>query len=135
MTYFEKVKAMLTELGHPIVKEDAENGLLLVSDEERGICNLVADCEGDILVLEQHIFDLDSNKADAYKRLLQINRSLVHGAFALDETGKRVLFRDTLELVNLDANELEAAINSLSLAMAEYGDELIGMVQLVKEPA
>ena len=41
------------------------------------------------------------------------------GAFVLDESGQRVLFRDTLQLGTLDSNELEASINALSLALAE----------------
>ena len=62
---------------------------------------------------------------DFFKRLLQINRTVVHGAFVLDENGKNVIFRDTLQLENLDKNELEGSINSLSLALAEYANELI----------
>jgi len=60
-----------------------------------------------------------------YKRLLQMNRTLVHGAFVLDEAGESVLFRDTLQLENLDLNELEGSINALSLALAENANELI----------
>ena len=63
---------------------------------------------------------------DVFKRLLQINRDLVHGAFVLDENAELVLFRDTLQLENLDRNELEASIQALSLALAEYGSELLG---------
>ncbi len=54
-----------------------------------------------------------------------MNRELVHGAFILDEGCKYVSYRDTLQLENLDLNELEASIQSLSLALAEYGSELL----------
>ena len=54
-----------------------------------------------------------------------MNNTLVHGAFVLDETGGRIFFRDTLQLSHLDVNELEASIRSLSLALAEYGAELL----------
>ena len=60
-----------------------------------------------------------------YMRLLQINRSLVHGAFVLDEEARRVYFRDTLQLQNLDLNELEGSIKALSLGLAEVSEELI----------
>jgi hypothetical protein len=43
----------------------------------------------------------------------------------LDETGKKVIFRDTLQLENLDQNELEGSLNSLSLLLSEYSTELI----------
>ena len=62
---------------------------------------------------------------ETYKRLLQMNRGLVHGAFVLDETGARLLFRDTLALHNLDLNELESPLNALSLGLAENGGELL----------
>jgi ABC-type arginine transport system permease subunit len=43
----------------------------------------------------------------------------------LDESGKRLSFRDTLQLENLDINELEASINSLKMLFAEYFTELL----------
>ena len=54
-----------------------------------------------------------------------MNRSIVHGAFAVDEDGKMVLFRDTLQLENLDLNEVDGTIEALSLALAEFAEELI----------
>ena len=122
---FDLVKGYLADLDLTIVKEDAAEELVVVEDEESGIKNLVVDCEDPILVLEQLIMEVPANTGDFYRRLLQMNRTLVHGAFALDEDGKFVLFRDTLQLANLDLNELEGSIGALSLAMAEYGSELL----------
>ncbi len=121
----EKVKAYLGELGFVLTSEDPEQELVIIDDEEQGIKNLVIDCEYPILVLEQVIMDVPQQLGDLYKRLLQMNRTLVHGAFAIDEDEKRVLFRDTLQLENLDKNELEGSINALSIALAEYAGELI----------
>ncbi|MCP5004791.1 MAG: YbjN domain-containing protein [Planctomycetes bacterium] len=121
----EKVKAYLGELGFSLSSEDPEQELVIIDDEEQGIKNLVIDCECPILVLEQVIMDVPQDIGNLYKRLLQMNRTLVHGAFVLDEEGKRILFRDTLQLENLDKNELEGSINALSIALAEYAGELI----------
>ncbi len=118
----EKVKAYLSELGFSISSENVEREMVIIDDEEKGIKNLVIDCEEPILVLEQVIMDVPQNTDGFFKRLLQMNRTLVHGAFALDDEGKRVLFRDTLQLENLDKNELEGSINSLSIALAEYAN-------------
>ena len=87
------------------------------------------DCEDPLLVMEQVIMEVPSSPGDLYKRLLQMNRELVHGAFVLDEEAKLILFRDTLQLENLDRNELEASIQALSLALAEFSSELIGYVK------
>ena len=68
---------------------------------------------------------LPQEPGDLFKRLLQMNRDLVHGAFVLDEDAKLILFRDTLQMENLDRNELEGSIRALSLALAEYSSELL----------
>jgi len=65
---------------------------------------------------------------ELFKRLLQMNRDMVHGAFVLGDKASLVLYRDTLQLENLDRNELEASIQSLSLALSEYGSELLTYV-------
>ena len=69
--------------------------------------------------------EVPKETGDFYRRLLQMNRSLVHGAFVLDEDAKYVFFRDTLQMENLDLNELEGTIQALSLALAENGAELL----------
>ncbi|MCK5074817.1 MAG: YbjN domain-containing protein [Calditrichia bacterium] len=120
-----KIKQYLMDLNIDIIDEDIQEELVVVKDLENGINNLVIDCEEPILILEQLIMEIKEDSTAFYKRLLQMNRELVHGAFALDEEGKRLFFRDTLQLENLDLNELEGTLQSLSLAMAEFGAELL----------
>ena len=121
----QKVKDYLEELELSISSEDEAEELVVIDDEEKGIKNLIIDCEDPVLVLEQVIMDVPQNTEGFFKRLLQMNRTLVHGAFVLDEEGTKVIFRDTLQLENLDKNELEGSINALSIALAEYAGELI----------
>ena len=129
-SHFEKVKNYLLELGLEIVEENADEELVVVRDEERGINNLIIDCEEPILILEQMVMGVpQSDRERFFERLLQINRNLIHGAFVLDEESKYVLFRDTLQLQNLDFNELEGSILALELALVEYGDELASYVK------
>lgn len=125
MADFDTVKGFLQELQLSVIREDPPEGLIVVEDEERGIKNLVVDCEEPILIFEQMIMPVPANPGDMYCRLLQMNRTLVHGAFALDEDSQMVLFRDTLQLENLDLNEVEGTIEALSLALAEHAEELI----------
>lgn len=122
---FEKVKHYLTNMDLKIVKEDKAGELVVVEDPENGIQNMIIDCEAPIVILEQLIMDAPKQPGDLFKRLLQMNRALVHGAFVLDEAGKKIIFRDTLQLENLDPNELEASVQALSLALAENGGELL----------
>jgi len=129
MADFEKVKDYLLDMGFVMSHEESKEELVVIDDEERGIKNLVIDCESPILILEQVIMPMPKGSSDFCKRLLQINRTLVHGAFVLNEEGTTLLFRDTLQLENLDRNELEGSIDALSLAMAEYGGELVSFAR------
>lgn len=127
--YFTRVKEFVVELGFSIDKEIPEEEIVIVNDEERGISNLVMDCEDSVLVLEQLILELKEADAAVYQRILQVNRELVFGAFVLDEEGNKLVYRNTLALENLDLNELESTINALSLGLAENGDELLSFIQ------
>jgi len=129
MSDFEKVKDFILDMGFAISHEEPQEELVVIDDDERGIKNLVIDCESPILILEQVIIPMPQDSSDFCKRILQINRTLVHGAFVLDEEGTTLLFRDTLQLENLDRNELEGSIDALSLALAEYASELVSFVR------
>ena len=123
--YFEKVQGFLLDLDFNIIQENEEDGVFWVDKEDAGIHNLVIGCLDPILVMEQYLFEIGDDNKDVFKKLLIKNRDIIHGAFVLDETGKKVIFRDTLQLENLDLNELEGSLNSLSLLMSEYSEELI----------
>ena len=57
-SHFEKVKKFLFDLGFDLQSEDAAEELVIISDEEKGISNLIIDCEGELLLIEQYIFSL-----------------------------------------------------------------------------
>jgi hypothetical protein len=126
---FSLVKEYLQDMNMAIVSEDEAEELVIVDDEDNGIKNLIIDCESPIVVLEQVITAVPQNRETLYRRLLQLNRQLVHGAFVLDEEERFVLFRDTLQLENLDRNELEGSIHALSLALSEHGPELLDLMK------
>ena len=123
--HFETVKAYLQDLELDIEEEDSDEELVVVSDEDRGIHQLIVDCEDPILILEQAIMPIPNNPGDVYRRLLEINRTLIHGAFALDEETGTILFRDTLRLDTLDRAEIEGAVNALGFALGENAEELL----------
>ena len=127
--HFQRVKDYILDLGFSIDDEIAEDEIVVINDEERGIHELVIDCEDDLVVLEQLILKFEGEvNASVYRRILQMNRSLVFGAFVLNEEGDTLLYRNTLALDNLDLNELESTLNALSLGLAENSDELLGFV-------
>ncbi len=127
MSNFQKVKNYIIDLDYSILFEDEEDGVMVIESEEDGIKNLVIGVEDPLLIMEQSLVDIANPTGDAYLKLLQKNRDIVHGAFVVDENGSRVIFRDTLQLENLDLNEIEASFNSLALLLSEYSDDLISM--------
>lgn len=127
--YFQKVKNYITDLDYAIIMEDEAEGLMVIESEEDGIKNLVLGIEDPLLIIEQSLINLSDTSAETYLHLLQKNRDIVHGAFVIDESGKRVIFRDTLQIASLDLNELEATFNSLALLLGEYSEELLKIAE------
>ena len=123
--HFTIVRDFLLELNFNITTENTTDGIIVVQKENSGIRNLILGVAPPILIIEQFIFTINNQSEKVFKSLLQKNRDIIHGAFVLDETGKKVIFRDTLQIENLDLNELEGTLNSLSLLMSEYSDEII----------
>jgi hypothetical protein len=126
---FQTICNWVGDIGLVITTKHDQEALIVVEDEERGITNMVIDCEDPILEIQQSIMAVpegaDTNHL--FERLLQMNGTLVHGAFTLAEDATQVRFRDTLRLTTLDLEELRGTINALHLALEEYGDELIDL--------
>ncbi|WP_103866795.1 molecular chaperone Tir [Aquimarina sp. I32.4] len=123
--YFQLVKDYLLRLNYNITHENITEGIIMISKENEGIKNMILGVASPILIMEQHIFNIKNKNEVIYRNLLQKNRDIVHGAFVLDESGEKVIFRDTLRIENLDLNELEGSLNSLGLLLSEYSDQII----------
>lgn len=124
MNSFEKVKNYLLDLEYSIVSEDENAGIFIISKEDEGIKNMVLACMDPILIMEQPLFVIKDDNVATFKELLKKNRDIVHGAFAMEDNGT-VLFRDTLQLENLDLNEIEGSLTSLSILLSEYGKNIV----------
>ncbi len=116
----EDVERMLEKLGRP--SELLSDGTLLV---RLGVSQpeAVVRVEPPVVVLEVNVGNVECEgpvEASAlYRRLLELNaKDLLHAAYGLD--GQRILLSAALELDNLDANELEAALLDLGLALTKH---------------
>jgi hypothetical protein len=123
--YFTIIKEFLQELNFEITRENPKDGILVIEKENAGVKNLILGIAPPILIMEQYIFKINNKNEEVFKSLLQKNRDIIHGAFVLDESGSKVIFRDTLQIENIDLNELEGTLNSLSLLLSEYSDHII----------
>ncbi len=123
--HFQLVKGYLLQLNYTIIHENKKDGIIMVSKENEGIKNLILGIASPILIIEQFIFNIKTKNELVFRSLLQKNRDIVHGAFVLDGSGEKVIFRDTLQIENLDLNELEGTLNSLGLLLSEYSEQII----------
>ncbi|MGJ8683820.1 MAG: molecular chaperone Tir [Nonlabens sp.] len=123
--YFNTIKDYLLELDFDIIRENTADGIMVIEKESAGVKNMILGIAPPILIMEQYIFKINNKNEEVFKSLLQKNRDIIHGAFVLDESGSKVIFRDTLQIENIDLNELEGTLNSLSLLMSEYSDQII----------
>jgi hypothetical protein len=122
--YFKIVKEYVLELGSVIQYENEIDNLLVIENEDLGVKNMVIGVATPIIIIEQYLFNV-KDEGEIYKQLLIKNRDIVHGAFVLDETGKKVIFRNTLQAETLDLKELESTVNSLGLLLSEYSNEIL----------
>ena len=123
--YYATIKSFLQSLQLNIEHENQKEGIFIVSNEPEGIFNLIICVAYPIVIFEQFIFEIKEEGTQVYKSLLQKNRDIIHGAFVLDDTGRKVIFRDSLQIENLNQNEFEATLNSLSVLLSEYSEQII----------
>lgn len=124
---FNKVKDWLLDYEFNISFQDENQKILMIEKESNGIKNMILIVSDSILIMEQFLFEIKNPTEELYKTLLQKNRDIVHGAFVLDSTGKKVIFRDTLPTDNMAQNEVMASIDSLSILVGEFNNEMIQM--------
>lgn len=124
---FEKVKEWLLDYEFNVTFEDEGQSILIIEKESNGIKNMILIISDSILIMEQFLFEIKNPTEYIYRTLLQKNRDIVHGAFVLDGSGKRVIFRDTLPTDNMAQNEVMASINSLGILVGEFSTEMINM--------
>ena len=126
-TTYNFIKHVITEMELEITGHGATPGSLVVRDALKGIKNMQIQCLSHRMILEQKIMETPDNGPGCFAELLKINRQLEQGAFVMNHAGTEIFFRDTLEIDNLDRNELAASLNGVSLALMEFGDRLMEM--------
>ena len=101
-------------------------GIWVVHDELEHVDNIVVTLASPVVVFRVKLMELPTAPAEQAalcKKLLELNASaMVAGAYAID--GNSVIALETLQSENLDYNELQAAIDGLTLAITEHYDEL-----------
>ena len=101
-----------------------DEGMWLVRDSSLGE-NIAIQAAGPLLLFRVKVLELREvgDKAALYEELLRLNASdLVHGSYGI--TDEAVVLTCTLEIENLDYNELQAVLDDFSLALANHYEKL-----------
>ncbi|MFP4363611.1 MAG: hypothetical protein ACLFR1_07050 [Spirochaetia bacterium] len=118
MTNSEKLEGYMINLS--LSYENVDETTWVITDEEKGIENLIVMAEDPLIVLRIKVMDVPGEKNEEFfEQLLTLNASdMVHGAYALE--GGNVVILDTLEGDTMDLEEFQASLDAISLALAQH---------------
>jgi hypothetical protein len=109
------------EVQYEVVGDD---GMWLVHDSGLGE-NIAIKAAGPLLLFRVKVLDLAEvgETAALFEELLKLNASdLVHGSYGIAEDA--IVLTCTLEIENLDYNELQAVLDDFSVALANHYEKL-----------
>jgi hypothetical protein len=91
---------------------------------QNGAANIVIAHTPPVVVFRVKMFEVPKQRREElFHRLLELNaKEMVHGAYGIEDNN--VVLIDSLQSENLDLNELQASIDSLTLAVHNHHDLL-----------
>ena len=119
----EDIESYLTRAEVPF-EEVGEDGLWLLHDSSLGE-SIAIKATDSLLLFRVKVLELSevADSAALFESLLRLNASdLVHGAYGISEGA--VVLTCTLQMENLDYNELQAVLDDFSLALANHYEQL-----------
>lgn len=121
------IEIYLDDCGFPF--EAVSEGIWRVESPDNKVENMIVSYEDPVLFMRVNLMPApEKNREEFYQRLLQLNATEIpHGAFGLED--EIVVLIDTLQIENLDRNELQASIDSLAFTVAQYYKELKSYVE------
>lgn len=107
--------------------EAADVGTWIVHDDG-DVDNIVIQFTPPVVVFRVKLMEVPGDGASRsalFERLLQLNGSeMISGAYGLE--GSAVIVTETLQAENLDHNEFQAAIDGITLSIADHYETLKG---------
>lgn len=122
MTTNDQIEEYLINTELPF--EQVQEGMWLIHDENDYIDNIVVLHTPPVITFRVKLMELDaiedmSERAQLFEHLLRLNANdMVAGAYGLE--GGAVVIIDSLQSENLDFNEFQASIDSITLSIQEH---------------
>lgn len=99
--------------------ETVSDGMWVVQDDV--VPNIIVRRVGSVIVFRVKLMESPSNggRAELFEKLLSLNATeMVHGAYGLEDGA--IVVVEALEVENLDYNEFQAAIDSISMSVSQH---------------
>ncbi len=122
MTGREDVQGFIERLDDGVVtSEELKPGLWVLTPEQDGV-RIVVNFGPPVVVFRVNVMNLPGDaekRTSLMQKLLELNATeLLHGSYGIE--GDSVVLTDALQLENLDFNEFQASIDSITLALASH---------------
>ena len=103
--------------------EEVDEGMFLTRGEGGGAPVVVHHADA-LLLIRMKVMDMPAEESiDLYRTLLELNATeVVHGAYGIEDGD--LILSDTLELETLDFHELQASMESITLAAASHMEQI-----------
>ena len=118
----EDLESFLIRMG--LEYEEVDEGMYLTRGEDGP--PVVVHYADNLLIIRMKVMDMpaeDARSLEFYRTLLELNASeVVHGAYGIEDG--ELIISDTLELETLDFLELQASMESITLAAATHMEQI-----------
>jgi hypothetical protein len=119
----QDIEGYLIQMGVPF--EEIAKDTWMIHDQYDQIDNIVVTLNDPVVLFHVKLMDIPSttDKLKLYEALLSLNTTdMMHGAYGLENNS--VVATDTLQSENLDFNEFQASVDSLSLCISDHYKKL-----------
>lgn len=123
----QKIDGLLSKI-NDITYERTRPDIFVVTEHETGSgFAVIVDVEETSVCLLMEIMENSENTENLgfYKKLAEINGASAHAKIGLVDN--KIIIRDTLEIENLDVNELEASMADIFLTVVKNIEELLAL--------
>ncbi len=125
MATAEDIEGYLIRMGVPY--ETIGEQMWMIHDEYEMVDNIVVTLNDPVVLFHVRLMKIPPgcDRVGLYQALLTLNTTdMMHGAYGL-EGDDAVVATDTLQAENLDFNEFQASVDSLSLCISKHYETLL----------
>jgi len=117
----DDLESFIGRLDDTISSEEVETGIWVLTPGEDNV-PIVVSYDPPVVVYRVKVMDLPEagpNRNELMQKLLEFNaEGLVHGSYGIE--GTQIVLTDALQLENLDFNEFQASVDSITMALASH---------------